>query len=258
MYPNLFGIEGFSMVVMILLGFIAASVLLFIYLNHRKVDKSCYLDVLLIIVGTALMGMIGTILFENLYEAIKASIYHTNPKWTWGMTFYGGLIFGVPTFILIYKYYYLRHNEPIMDKILIIAPACISLGHAIGRIGCFLSGCCYGIETDSSLGILFPGHDHKVLPTQLIEFGFLLLLAVCLIYLAFRLNFSYNFIIYLAFYGIFRFIIEFFRGDERGQLQGLSPSQYWCIALVIFAIPLYFFLKNYYGKNMKENEQDEI
>lgn len=258
MYPDLFGINGFSMVVMILLGFVFATILLFIYLHYRKVDKSCYLDVLLIIVGTALMGMIGTILFENLYEAIKSSIYHTNLKWTWGMTFYGGLVFGVPTFILIYKFYFLRHNSPIMDKVLIIAPASITLGHAIGRIGCFLSGCCYGVDTDSSIGILFPGHDHKVLPTQLIECAFLLLLSACLIYLAFKRNFLFNFVIYIVFYGIFRFIIEFFRGDERGQLNGLSPSQYWCIVLVILAVPLYFFLKNYYVKKVEENNHNEI
>lgn len=251
MYPNLFGINGFSMVVMIFVGVIAAAVLLFFFLKKQGVPKSSFLDMLIVIVGTMLMGIIGTILFENMYEAIKAAIYHTIPKWTWGMTFYGGLIFGVPTFILIYKFYYLRHNDPVMKHVLVIAPACISLGHAFGRIGCFLSGCCYGIETDSNIGVLFPGHTHKVLPTQLIECVFLFLLAALLIFTAFKWNFLYNFIIYLSFYGIFRFIIEFFRGDERGQLRGLSPSQYICIIAVLITVPLYFYLKKYFTTGLE-------
>lgn len=255
MYPDLFGINGFSMVVMIFVGVIAAAILFFIYMFKRGFKKDSILDMSIVIIGAVFFGIIGTILFENLYEAIKHAIYHTNQSWTWGMTFYGGLVFGVPAFVLIYKFYYLRHNEPIMDRILVIAPACISLGHAFGRIGCFLSGCCYGIETDSDIGVLFPGHFHKVLPTQLIESFFLFFLAAFLIYMSFKRNFLYNFLIYLGFYGIFRFIIEFFRGDERGQLAGLSPSQYWCILIVIICVPLYFFLRKYFDKEEAENNK---
>ena len=57
-------------------------------------------------------------------------------------------------------------------------------------------------------------------------------------------------------YGVFRFIIEFYRGDERGQLQGLSPSQYWCIALLVGAIVLFFLYKKWIFKT--EVKSDEI
>ena len=250
MYPNLFGIEGFSMVVMILLGVIAAIVLFFIYLNKSRKQVN-YLDLMVVIIVTMLVGIVFAILFENIYEAIKHSINGEYAHWTWGMTFYGGLFGGVITFILMYRFYYLKNNEPIFDEILRIAPACIALGHAFGRIGCFLSGCCYGIETHTSIDVYFPFHNHSYLPTQLFEMGFLFLLAGVLAFLAFKKITNYTFIVYMLSYGTFRFIIEFFRGDERGQLMGLSPSQYWCILLVVGTIPLFFLLKN---KFFKEKE----
>ena len=242
MYPNLFGVEGFSMVVMILIGVIAAAVLFFVFLKKNN-DKVAYLDLSIAIIATVLFGVIFAILFENIYEAIKYSINGEYPHWTWGMTFYGGLFGGVITFILMYRFYYLKNNQPIFKQILVIAPACIALGHAFGRIGCFLSGCCYGIETHTSLDVYFPIHNHNYLPTQLYEMTFLFLLAGVLAFLAFKKITRYTFIVYMLSYGVFRFIIEFFRGDERGQLMGLSPSQYWCILLIVGTIPLYFLYK---------------
>ena len=257
MYPNLFGIDGFSMTFMIIIGVIAAAALLFVYLHKNGVHSNSFLDLGVVVIVTVIVGIIFAILFENVYEAIKHSVNGEQPHWTWGMTFYGGLAGGVPAFLLTYKFYYLRHNKPILDRIVIIAPACITLGHAFGRIGCFLSGCCYGIETDAANGILFPGMDHPVVPTQIIESIFLFTLTVVLALFAFKYSFKYNFTIYMVFYGVFRFIIEFFRGDERGQLAGLSPSQYWCILLVVLAFPVYLLLK----KKMpvyNEDKADEI
>ena len=241
MYPNLFGIDGFSMVVMILLGVIAASVIFFIYLAKNGVEKKSFLDLSIVIIATVGVGIVFAILFENMYEAIKASINGLVPHWTWAMTFYGGLLGGVATFILMYRFYYLRHNSPIFKKILVIAPACIAIGHAFGRIGCFLSGCCYGIS-GTPLDIDFPGIG-KHLPTQLFEMGFLFILGGLLLVFAFKHYTNYTFVIYMIAYGIFRFVIEFFRGDERGQLAGLSPSQYWCILLFLGSFLLIYLYK---------------
>lgn len=242
MYPNLFGIEGFSYVVMILLGVIAATVIFFIYLAKNGVEKKSFLDLSIVIIATVIVGIIFAILMENIYEAIKASANGQIPHWTWAMTFYGGLVFGIPAFIIMYRYYYLRNNPPIFKKILVIAPGCVAIGHAIGRIGCFLSGCCYGITTGTVLDVNFPGKGPH-LPTQLIEMTFLLILGGILLYFSFKSVTNYTAVIYLFTYSIFRFVIEFFRGDERGQLAGLSPSQYWCIVLFLAAILLLYFYK---------------
>ena len=244
MYPDLFGVNGLSMVIMIFIGVIAAATLFFIYLHKNGVDKSQFIDLGVVIVATIFAGIVFAILVENIYEAIKASINGLVPHWTWAMTFYGGLAGGVVTFILVYRFYCLRFNPPVFDKILRIAPACIALGHGFGRIGCFLSGCCYGIETHTCADIYFPIHDHAYLPTQLYEMGFLFVLATVLAILAFKHITNYTMLIYMGAYATFRFIIEFFRGDERGQLAGLSPSQYWCILLLLLIVPLFFLFKN--------------
>ena len=249
MYPNLFGIDGFSMVVMIILGVIAASVIFFIYLSKNGVEKKSFLDLSIVIIVTVIVGIIFAILVENVYEAIKASIHGISPHWTWAMTFYGGLVFGIPAFILTYRFYYLRNNPPIFKKILVIAPGCVAVGHGFGRIGCFLSGCCYGIHTGTSLDINFPGIGEH-LPTQLIEMTFLFILGALLLVFAFKHYTNYTAVIYLFAYSIFRFVIEFFRGDERGQLAGLSPSQYWCIVLFLGAgLLIYLYKKKVFIKD---------
>ncbi len=249
MYPNLFGINDFSYVVMIFLGVIAASIIFFIYLGKNGVEKKSFLDLSIVIIVTVIVGIIFAILVENVYEVIKASINNVAPKWTWAMTFYGGLVFGIPAFILMYRYYYLRNNPPIFKKILVIAPGSVAIGHAFGRIGCFLSGCCYGITTHTHLDVNFPGIGEH-LPTQLIEMAFLFILGGILVFLAFKHVTNYTAIIYLFAYSIFRFVIEFFRGDERGQLAGLSPSQYWCIILFLLAgLLIYFYQKKVFKKD---------
>ena len=256
MYPDLFGIHDFSYIFMIIVGVIAAAVLLLVFLSKKGLKEGSYLDLLVVVVLTVLVGVIFAILFENVYEAIKHAVYHEPQAWTFAMTFYGGLIAGVPTFILLYKYYYLRHNKPIISEIVVIAPGCITLAHAFGRIGCFMAGCCYGLPTNSSWGMYFPVHQQTLIPTQLIEAVFLFMLSAGLIYFAFKWNFAYNFVIYIGFYAVFRFILEFFRGDERGQLAGLSPSQYICIVLVLLACPVYVLLNKKVAPSLKEFDNE--
>ena len=257
MYPDLFGIEGFSMGLMMALGAAVAAVEAIIYLKIKGLNKNALIDLTIVILATLFMGIVFAMLFENLYEAIKHAVNNEPQQWTWNKTFYGGLFGGVATFLLVYRFYYLRHNPPIIKEILKIAPSAICAGHGIGRIGCFLNGCCYGIETDAWYGVLFPGHAHKVIPTQLFEMAFLLILAVILGFLAFKEVTFYTMPIYLLSYGIFRFLLEFIRGDERGQLQGLSPSQYWCILLIASAVVLYFLYNNIIFKKEEVNK-DEI
>lgn len=256
MYPNLFGIEGSSMAIMMTLGAILAALEVFLYLRTRGLEKKNYIDFFVVILATIFTGILFAMLVENVYEAIKHAQNGEPQAWTWNKTFYGGLFGGVLAFILVYRLYYLRHNPPIIKKVCVVAPSAICVGHGIGRLGCFLNGCCYGIETDAWYGVLFPGHAHKVIPTQLFEMIFLLLLALILGILAFKDITKYTFVIYMTAYGIFRFLIEFIRGDERGQLQGLSPSQYWCIALVVGAVVLFFLYKKVIFK--EEITTDEV
>ena len=171
------------------------------------------------------------------------------------MTFFGGLVGGVIIFLIGYKVVIKKRypESKFINDILIIAPACITLAHGLGRIGCFFAGCCYGIETDSIWGVKFPHLDHNVYPTQLYEAIFLILLSGILSLLAFKYKNKYTMPIYLASYGIFRFLIEFIRGDDRGAFlfDLISPSQVFSIICVLISVGLSIYL---FKINIKETE----
>lgn len=246
MYPTIFGfIDSYSL--MMVLALVAAFVLLYLFLRYKKTNKQEMVDIVICGSFAIICGLIFAILFQNLYEfAQNVASY----KWTWGMTFYGGLFGGVFGYLLIYQLFIRKHSTGDITKVLIIAPACITLAHAIGRIGCFLEGCCYGLETTEWYGMYFPSIGKTYIPTQLYESIFLFILTAVLILLAFKKSYKYTFVIYLFSYGIFRFLIEFIRGDERGAFMGIfSPSQIWSMVLVIAAVPLYFVLKKFIFKD---------
>lgn len=225
--------------VMIGIGIVAALFLFCLYLKLNKVDSNSMWNLVLVGIASIIIGFFSAILFDNIYKTIK---YQGNYTWGWSLTFMGGLFGGVATFLLLYFLLYKRHNPPLMDKILVIAPGCITIAHAFGRIGCFLSGCCYGLPTDSWIGVDFPGIG-KVIPTQLIEAIILFILSAVLLFLAFKKVTNHTMEIYLFVYAIARFVLEFYRGDDRGQSLGLSPSQIWCIIMFVSIVP-YFILTN--------------
>ena len=164
--------------------------------------------------------------------------------------FYGGLIAAVAVALL----YLRRHHMPLWTTTDCFAPG-IALGHVIGRMGCLLAGCCYGRPTDVPWAITFrnPLAEANVgtplnvplHPTQLYEAGAeLLILAVLLATERRGRQFpGRTFWLYVLLYGISRFIIEFYRGDDRGLVMGvLSTSQFVSVLLVPLAIVMLVLL----------------
>ena len=124
------------------------------------------------------------------------------------------------------------------DGVAIVIP----LFHTFGRIGCFLGGCCFGVECKFGITIhnntLYPAiNDVNRLPIQLIEAGCNFILFWVLLFLYKKNKFQKRLlIVYLFAYPVIRFIDEFFRGDDiRGFLFGLSTSQIISILLFAFA-----------------------
>lgn len=251
MYPDLFGVHDLSYTMCMIIGIIAAFVIACLYLWKKGFKKSGIIDLLICGCFAIAFGILFAILFENLYEFIA---YGTKHQWEWKMTFLGGLFGGVIGFLV--PYFIMRKNIKFDIKpIIVIAPICIVIAHFVGRIGCFLAGCCYGKETDSWIGIDFPNDGlGKVIPTQLIEAIFLFVLAGVLVLVLLLTKFKYLFIIYLGSYSIFRFVIEFFRGDERGVAFALSPSQVWCILIFLGLPGLYILLRKIF---VSDNEKEQ-
>ena len=152
-----------------------------------------------------------------------------------GITFYGGLIGSVISMYLMLRLSKIKTQYTHRQWFDLLTMPLIVF-HICGRIGCFLAGCCYGKITDSFLGVVFPDNEisgifhygEKLYPTQLFE---VFALAIILIIV---LKASKKFNIYLLLYSISRFVIEYFRGDERGNLFVFaSPAQIISIIIIL-------------------------
>lgn len=168
-----------------------------------------------------------------------------------GFIFYGGVISGMALLYFMAKQRKISFFRT-ADCIVLGLP----LGHALGRLGCFFYGCCYGRAANSFIGVLFPpdslagASGVKVIPTQLISAVFLFLIFLALFFLRKYKRFSGQLVAgYLWMYGLFRFIIEFFRGDDRLSLWGFSLAQIISVLLVLIGAYLY----NRLSRNNRSN-----
>jgi len=168
--------------------------------------------------------------------------------WEGGLVFYGGVIFAAPTAI----WYARRVGLPVWQTADICAPS-IAIGHAIGRLGCFCAGCCYGKPAEGvPWAVVFTDPESLAVkgvplhPSQIYESAAEFLNFMILIYLGRRRSFDGRlFSIYLLNYSIIRSVVELFRGDEvRGFIvPGVSISQGISAALFITAIGMMLWLK---------------
>ncbi len=254
MYPVFFKIGSFSLYTY---GVLVFSGVLLVYLSslreakRENIDKKNFSD---IIFWSILFGFIGArvfyilVEFEHFSDSPLRFIFGRS-----GFIFYGGIIFGLGTFYLLAR----KHKLDFL-KLVDIISLNIPLGHALGRLGCFSYGCCYGLPTSSWIGIKFPPNSPagslgvKVIPTQLISFLFLLLLFFTLLAIKKKQKFKGQIVLsYSILYGLFRFIIEFYRNDPRGAIGGFSTSQF--IALILVGISVFFWIK--IGRGSKEGRK---
>ena len=148
-----------------------------------------------------------------------------------GFVFYGGLIFGLLFLVGFQKLI----KNPLGSYSALIPP--LALGHGIGRVGCYLAGCCFGRVIDHSESV----HEVARYPVQLFEAISLFVISAVSYYL---LKSKKNVIgFYLVSYGFIRFVLEFYRGDDiRGLwLLGLSTSQIISILLILLGIGIYIY-----------------
>ncbi len=235
--------------IMIGVGILACFGILFHFGKKKKIEEGFIDFIFYLGIAAIALGFGAAALFQATYNYIENPAAGFKFK---GITFIGGLIGGIITFLVGYFLFRKKFKTRLVD-IISFCPSCILIAHAFGRVGCFFAGCCYGKPTDSFLGVQFPDLPTKVHPTQLYEAVFLFaLFAVCYL-LYWKKNFKHNLSLYLIAYGVFRFLIEYLRGDDRGQLLGIiSPSQFWSICMVIGGIVVYFLLEWAYKRRATE------
>ncbi len=126
-------------------------------------------------------SLLGGILGGRLFYIAIAWPYFRQAPWEWaalwhgGLVWYGGLFGGLAA-----GWLYTRARRLSLLRVMDQVIPFVALGHAIGRIGCFLNGCCYGKPTTGWCAVLLPGHPEPVIPTQLIESAGLVALFVLL------------------------------------------------------------------------------
>ena len=166
-----------------------------------------------------------------------------------GGVFYGGLIAAIAASV----WYIRREHMPVLKTCDAFAPG-IALGHAIGRVGCFAAGCCYGKPTSLPWGVVFTNPLAKqfsgtplgihIHPTQLYESAVELINFFLLYWLIRHKRFQGQVIgAYMFLYGFARYFLEFLRDDpERGSVFGImTGTQFISLILVVAGGLIWFF-----------------
>ena len=225
-------------------GFLLAS--FFIVQDARRVGipENSMLDCLLAVLVGGLIG--GRILFV----LINREIYLADPLkilmlYEGGLAFQGALFGGLVSGIAVAKI----RKMPVLRSCDVIAPY-IALGQAIGRIGCFLNGCCYGKIIESGIGVTFPGDDFMRIPVQLYSSAALFILFIALV--LFRRVKSVPsgsiFAAYLFLCGIYRILIEFLRNDNPAVFFGMTLAQVLSVCMIVAGVVMWIVL---YRKRVK-------
>lgn len=249
MHPEFFSIGGMTIHMygfMIMVG----AVVGYLYMSNAaskelSIPSDKIQNLAILIIVAAFVG--GKLLFYLEKPGYYFSSWDNMARnFRTGFVFYGSLLFALPTIV-----WYFRKEKfplwPMLDRIAITG----AIIHFFGRMGCFFAGCCYGLETDSPLGITFtdPGSQAKPLntslhPTQLYEATMILTILIVLVMLKRHKRLENRLIfVYVTLYAVGRSIIEIFRGDlARGFIieDVLSHSQFISILVVIAAMVAYF------------------
>ncbi|NLV98700.1 MAG: prolipoprotein diacylglyceryl transferase [Clostridiaceae bacterium] len=243
--------------IMMVLAFIIAGIVFYLLAPRAGLPRADAFNLLALILVGGVLGAKVFYLFTMIpyWRAIAAGGWQAVLELLagGGMVFYGGLLGG---FMMLVGY--LRKYQLPFLPTLDVAAVALPVGHAIGRLGCFSVGCCYGIP--SKHGILMPHslfapRDVPLVPTQLIESAFCLLLAVVL-YLILRRGTRPGLVteFYLLAYSIFRFVIEFWRGDVlRGFIGPFSLSQ-WISVVIVLVVVLYQIMASRRGEKSGKTE----
>jgi phosphatidylglycerol:prolipoprotein diacylglycerol transferase len=248
MFPEIYRIPGLGVPIATYGVLLAIGFLLALWVAGRLaardgLPKSRIYDLGLYILAAALVGSKILMLFTDPEaEAFSFDFLRS------GGVFYGGFVAALLVSVFLMR----RYKLPWRKTADAFAPG-IALGHSIGRLGCFSAGCCWGKPTDSWLGVHFTDRageltgvptDVALIPTQLIEAVANLVIFGFLLWLWKRRRFEGQVIYaYLIVYSITRFTIEFWRDDPRGQVLGLSTSQF--ISLILFTLGLLLTVYNW-------------
>ena len=246
MFPQLFHVGHYALPTygfLVALGVLTGLVITTKLAPSQKINPDDAWNLGVMVVLAAIVGAKLLLIINDFswYMAHPSEIFSLQMLQAGGV-FYGGVLAALATAV----YYMRKHHMPALRTCDTFAPG-LALGHAIGRIGCFAAGCCYGKPTSHWWGVTFTNPlaneisktplNTRIQPTQLFESAIELANFFILLVLLRRKKFEGQVIgAYLVLYGVARYFIEFIRDDpDRGSLFGgaMTGTQAISICLVI-------------------------
>ncbi|MFN2446556.1 MAG: prolipoprotein diacylglyceryl transferase [Vicinamibacterales bacterium] len=246
MYPILFELGPltiYSYGVLLAAAYLAGLWMATVRAKAAGLDSTKVLDLGIWVIIAALIGAKALLFFVD-FRHFTSSWQEFTTLLRSGGVFYGGLIAAVVACIYLLR----KHRLPLWQSGDLFAPG-IALGYMIGRLGCLMAGCCYGKPADVAWAVTFTdpvanmnvGTPLNVAlhPTQLYESaaGLIILLTLLALERNGRRFAGRTFWMFVLLYSVSRFVIEFFRGDDRGMVGMFSTSQ--VISLVLFPLSLF-------------------
>lgn len=237
MYPILFNYKLItigSYGLLLGLAFYISFLLLEREFTINKIDPELAYKLLIVIIPSAIIGAKIFHIFENFNEFLSspsAMIFSGA-----GLSVYGGFVLSFISAMVVIK----KNNEGIL-KIFDTTTPSMALGYAIGRLACHASGDgCYGIPTDSFLGMAYPNGivpvNVNVFPAPLFEsFASLIFFLILMRLRKHEMKTGILFFIYLILNGFARFSIEFIRLNPVTSI-GLTQAQIVAICFIIAGI----------------------
>jgi phosphatidylglycerol:prolipoprotein diacylglycerol transferase len=251
MYPELFHIGSltiYSYGFFIILGVILS----FLYLYKHKQEFGLSVDKIseffLYCFGSVFVG-------GKLFYFLERPVYYIKnineffKDFGQGFVFYGSFLLTIPVLI----WWFRRNKIPVLYAFDFTA-VCGALVHGFGKIGCFMAGCCHGIQCDSKWGVVFTDPHSvafplnvTVYPVQLWDASVILLIAVFLILFKSKKQFEGQlFLIYAMVYSVSRFFTEYYRGDDsRGFVLKNQLSYGQFVAIIVILVSVFFYFRFY-------------
>ena len=230
MFPKIISIGGFFLPtygLLVALGFLAGVWLTTRLARRAGLDAEVVTN---LAIYCALAGLAGA---KLMMFVLNFGYYSENPGalFSFDTLLSAGVFHGGFLAALAFAWIYIQRQKlPWLSTLDVLAPG-VALGHAIGRLGCFAAGCCWGDRCERPWAVTFTNHDaHEITgvplniplhPTQLYE----AVLTFAIAYLLYRASSArrapgWVFGLYLALYGPARIVTEFFREHDQAPAFG--------------------------------------
>lgn len=252
MFPNLviFGKEISIYAIFALIGIFAVLGYTQALAKKRKSDDIHMLRLILwafvgvFFGGHILYGITNIKIIINLPELLSKCKTFYDIAYVFSFIFGGAVFYGGLIGAMIVCFIYIKRKKLDYAEYVDVAASAIPLFHFFGRLGCFSSGCCYGVE--SKIGFVMhyspaaEANEVTRFPVQLVEAGCNFIIFLVLYFLIKKGKAKGKILdIYLLSYAPVRFILEFFRGDAiRGFVGPFSTSQFISLLIIIVVIPI--------------------